>query len=277
MSSLGWGIDPYGTGPYGGVTAASGMSIANAVAISTHEVQVTLTQEPMHAQGTNVGDALNPATWDVQRLADGALFHVLDARIGDSNHIFILTLFEPLGPATVQHRVSSSTLLDVGGAGIVPPTSADFAGLIAAAVATPTAQTVQRGASVQDLANPQPVVQGGTLRIGTSGDYESETGVALLRKLILRRIMTAPGDFFHLPNYGVGIRQKQPLVTTDLVQLKATIESQARAEPEVDDVSCSLLQSADGSLQIQLRVRSKNTGQQFSVGTTVPASGTIAL
>ena len=51
---------------------------------------------------------------------------------------------------------------------------------------------------------------GGSLRIGADGDYVADEGTELMKKLILRRLLTPKGAFFHLPDYGYGLAVKEP-------------------------------------------------------------------
>lgn len=113
---------------------------------------------------------------------------------------------------------------------------------------------------------------GSTLRINTGGDYVSQSGAELVKKLVLRRLISKPGDFFHLPNYGVGLRVKEPIPTVDLKKLAVQIEQQVNLEPEVAESRANLSYAAGtGSLVVSLKVRLKATGDVIQADLVVPS------
>lgn len=114
---------------------------------------------------------------------------------------------------------------------------------------------------------------GGTLTVETSGDYGSVSGDELVKKLIFRRLISSPGDFFHLPEYGLGLSEKEIVHSANLVQLKAEVERQILLEREVEEASVRLTIDQD-ILTIQARVRLKN-GNQLDI--TVPTEAQITL
>lgn len=117
----------------------------------------------------------------------------------------------------------------------------------------------------------------GTLVIESGGDYASMTGAELIKKLILRRLTTKPGDFFHLPNYGIGLREKEPLPVADLRKLAKAIELQVAQEPEVAAVKATLAYSASAAvLNVRVQAQLKTSGQQVAVAVAVP-TGQVVL
>jgi len=275
---LGWGRDPFGTSPYGSAVQGTGIGLVSAVAISTHEVQVTLSGAAVHVNPDIAGDALNTLTWQIQRLDTQEFLHIILSTVVEPN-IYILTTVEAFGPYSVLHALSTNTLLDLNGVVIHPPRVVQFAGLIAATEASPLASVAQRSAATSDIANPQQPngtdLIGGTLLVSSSGDYEEESGEDLVRKLILRRLISSPGDFFHLPDYGIGLRLKEPTPAGDVVKLKAAVEQQALKEPEVDSASATVIQSANGTLSIQMSVILKQSGQQLTIGLQATPAGLV--
>jgi hypothetical protein len=267
---MSYGISPYGIGLYGGMVAD--LSISQAVAISTHVVQVTLTKQPQNILKSLPGDVLNPATWSITRGDTGQGFNILEiTKVSET--VWDIRTLESFASANVFHTVSSSVLLDTGGSVIDVPRSAQFRGLLDASKATPERRAATRNQAIRDYRNP-PAPSGlnslsGTLIIGTDGDYQLEDGQTLVRKLIYRRLTTIPGSFWHLPNYGAGIRVKEPVPATGLIKLRAEIERQVKLEPEVERVRVSLRQSAN-SLIITVRARLRPTGQQVTFPLQVP-------
>ena len=111
---------------------------------------------------------------------------------------------------------------------------------------------------------------GGTLVINSAGDYELESGAPLLKKLIIRRLITKPGGFFHLPGYGVGIGTKELLPAANLIKLRADVLKQVRREKEVSKASVQLTLSTQNKLTIIVKARTV-TGE--NVDFSIPVSG----
>ena len=272
MTALGWGLDRYALDPYGSTQLGVGINLVHAVAVSTHDLQLTLSGVPLHASTAVSGDALNPSTWLVQNLSTGAFLHVV-AISPVTTTVYSLKTFEKFGSVKVQHRVSSTTLRDTFGQLLVPPTSADFAGITAEEDVSQETRAANQKLAARDLANSQtPQSPAGVLRINSDGDYINVTGVDLVRKLIFRRLMTKPGDFFHLPNYGAAlVNSKEPMpVGGDLIKLKATIESQVLLEPEVSEAKATLSLDTQGILTVTVLAKLRQTGQQISIGLKTP-------
>lgn len=276
----GWGTMPWGLGSWGlsFASALADLSISGAVAQTTNSVRVALTAPALASSPTVAGGALNPATWSVTRLDTGDGFTVL-AVTQVASDVYDVHVLEDFAPFFVLHRVESTTLRRVDGAVVVPPTSADFQGLASASTATLAALAASRLLSPVDVANPptprSPSV-GGTLVITSGGDYESVSGAELVRKLIIRRIVTNVGDFFHLPNYGIGINVKEPLPSNDLVKLQTDIERQALLEPEVEEVRVGLTLTPNNILTITVKARLRQTGEVLAFPFEFP-SPVVAL
>jgi hypothetical protein len=90
-----------------------------------------------------------------------------------------------------------------------------------------------------------------SLRIGSNGDYQDMSGADLLRKLVLRRLMTPRGGFFHLPQYGLGIIEKR--LWPDIAVLKGQVEREVRREPEVVDDAASIQLTTGGVLTVRVK------------------------
>ena len=272
MTFAGYGRDPWGLSPWGASALGDGIHLVSAVALSTREVQVTLSGLALAEAQTAPGDALNPATWVLQRLDTMEYLNVVAVRPA-SPTAYILTTVQEFGAADVTHRVSSTTLLDPSGILLAPPRAADYLGILAADKATQDAMIARRQAISRDIANPQLPPPGGllagTLIVNAAGDYEMEAGTPLVKKLILRRLTSSPGDFFHLPEYGIGFKVKDPVPSSDLVKLRAAVELQVRREPEVQDVAATLYLQPGNVLYIQLKARLR-TGDVIDVGLPAP-------
>lgn len=274
----GWGFDDYGLLPYGDAAASIGASISSARAISTRQVTVTVNGLVQDNSFFLPGDALNPATWTVQRLDTSEFLHVVGVE-QTGTYEYTLLCLEEFGEVSVTHRVATATLLDTSGALINTPRQADFAGILDKAKSSTAEVLGQRRVASRDFANaqvPMAAYEAGTLQVDGSGDYVLESGPSLVRKLILRRLMSAPGDFFHLPTYGLGLRVKEPVPAADLGRLKASIEAQVAREPEVETARATLtLDAGTGVLSVSVRAQLRKSGEQVDVGFETGPGGLV--
>ena len=267
---MSFGISPFGTSPYGCVTPD--LSISNAIAISTHVVRVTLTKEAQDIIRSIAGDVRNPLTWKITRSDTSQGFTVV--KVSKVSQLeWDIRVLEKFASRFVSHSVSSTTLLDAGGSPIDLPRTAQFVGVIAAAESSPERIAAGRRHGIRDLNNP-PAPSGsnsvsGSLVISAEGDYQLHDGPDFIRKLIFRRLTTERGAFWHLPNYGVGLKNKQALPGGGLLKLKAEIERQLKLEPEISKVAATIRQSAS-VLNILIQAQLHPSGQQVQFPLEVP-------
>jgi hypothetical protein len=269
MTNYGYGIQEYGTQQFGNFYPTGLITITSAMAIGTNEVKVFLNNPPKRNSSTGTGDALNPLTWDIQRLDTAEVLSVAFVNMYGPT-IFGLVISGKFGDASVLHRVGSSTLLSETNELILPPKYVDFIGISTLEDSQFGLAKLRKTYPV-DISNPHTPslnieTTGGTLIINSSGDYETVTGEELIKKLIIRRLITNPGDFFHIPEYGIGLPVKETISTSDLVSLKSSIEKQIKREKEVSDCLAQIEMSADGVLNIKIKATLRDTGKQIEVG-----------
>jgi len=222
----GWGQGQWGLSTWG-LGSVEVLYLVAAYANSTRSVRVELSRPARAGNPTRLGDATNPASWTVTHPATGRTYTVLGAVMVGPQTVELYVL-EAFPPYPQELRVTATALRDAGGALVDSPAFLPFLGVTPAVAAGV--------AAARDLANPQfdeADRLGGVLRVTTAGDYETHSGEALLKKLVLRRLMTTPGGFAHLPNYGLGLQVKEPLVLQDLQKLRAEIRRQLSYEPEI--------------------------------------------
>ncbi len=267
MAIEGWGLDQWGLEKWGGVDPLPPLTLDSALAISTKEVQVTLNREPQSLAPTAPGDALNPDTWIIQRLDTAQIFSTLSVR-QLSPLVFVVNVLEDFGPSTATHRILSTTLLDADGGQISNPplNRADYAGILSAEAKDEVTRARLRINAVRDVANPPlpatgtGTTVGGTLIINNAGDYDLESGAPLLRKLIIRRLITTKGGFFHLPDYGLGLGVKETLPAANLITLRAEAIRQIKREPEVEETDVQLTLSTQNELTVRIRAKTRTGG-----------------
>lgn len=131
-----------------------------------------------------------------------------------------------------------------------------------------------------DIANPHLIRDAGIVdppplgqhQINDHGDIALESRLQGVRKRILRRMTTLRGEFFHLPEYGVGQPIKDMLRPALLRALEAEIRSQVRREPEVVSANVKLSQPKGQPSILVIAVSARTT-----LGLDVAASQTIDL
>jgi hypothetical protein len=116
----------------------------------------------------------------------------------------------------------------------------------------------------------------GLLVLDSRSDIDVQAGVEALQKRILRRLMSRPGGFFHLPRYGVGLRAKEVRRTTSLMVLRADVEAQVREEDEVEDVSVEVSAPTTGVLVVIVRA-SLTWNRTMVLTVSVPDDGPIEV
>ena len=251
----GWGIN-WG----GGTRVGSGapvFSVAGASAYTNRSVLVTFTDTPFFGSVIDAKSASNPRNWTITDIDTGAALTVVSVvQVTGQPQVIVSTLQAFTAPLDTYQVSVAGSVIATDTTVLTSPTNAEFFGAVWIQQGIPTQQLV-------DVFNPQGQenLSGGSLQIGSDGDYVNESGLTLIRKLITRRIITAVGAFRHLPGYGAGLPQNATLTPSDLVSLRAQIQSQVLLEPEVDAASVALTGNALNMLTIQVaaKLRSSNT------------------
>lgn len=272
--SGGWGSGSSGTSPWGTGGSSGALAIGAIYPVGSHVLRVEFNDAP-EANPEALGSALNPNLWTVTRLDTLERLYVVSVAAYSAPLVFDLLLQKSLGSINVAHRVEASEIRDLTGS-LMAALSAEVQGTLDHDLATVERRIVRRRQGISDLRSvPVPVADqfGGTLRITATGDYQRESGVPLVRKLILRRLMTAPGEFAHLPDYGAGLKVKEPLPNRSLIALKKEIQRQVLREPEIAEATVSITQYADKNiLVVQVAARLRKTDERFSVDVPIDLS-----
>ena len=262
----GWGAAPWGTSAWGTGFGPT-LTVEMVRAATIRSARVRLSQPPLLKSTIVPGDGYNPNTWYVENLTTGELLTVEAIARISAVEVEVFTV-ETLPPYPQQFRVGAPTLLTAIGVLMSPPSYGDAWGLTFVSQQTEAHQLL-------DLKNPQLPLNdqpGGTLNVPPGGDYDVHTGIDVLRKLVIRRLTTAPGSFFHMPDYGIGLRLKEPLVTPDLVRLRADIQQQLLKEPEFDAVQAAVALTPDGVLRITIKARLSKLNQEVVIPVEVPTA-----
>lgn len=261
----------WGGGSTGAAPPVGGFFVVAAIASSSTTFQVAMSENPLFASPLRSGDASNLANWSLIRMDTGERVPLLFVRgLQGVPDVLEFGIFGRFVSPLVQYRVTAGLqLLSDTGDPIIEPRNALFAG-------SPEALRGAQTRELVDIRNPQVQKDqfNGGLVVRSNGDYDLESGVTLVKKLIIRRLTTLKDEFFHLSgrDYGAGVENKAFFTTADIVALQADAERQVRREPEVGDVSVGVSLTADSRLTINVKARLKRTGESFSVTTTIPST-----
>jgi hypothetical protein len=232
--------------------------------VGARTLHVTFTRDPLFDSPIGRYDASNLQRWVVTRDDTGRALPMLAVRQVDEDALSVEILFsEPFANSPlITYTVEAEGIHSASGDLLVDPRELSFAGMPGVRAA------VDQARPLLDLFNPQVDrdVLRGSLQVGTDGDYEKHGGVGLLRKLIVRRITTAIGEFYHLADtdYGAGLQPKQLFRPGDLVVLRTQLQNEIVKEPEVADSDVSLSLRASGRLDIRASIALR-TGQNLTV------------
>jgi hypothetical protein len=210
----------WGTGKFGGDAeafygAAGPFELEFAYATSERSLRVGLTREPQNLHPFMPGDVLRPLTWTVTRLDTGKNLYVVGVTPFEKPKVWDIVTRDRLGTVVVQHRVQTTTLRSRAGLVIGAPNTLDFVG-------------VKNTNNLHPLAPEQGVVdienrsfgEGTAWRIGPSGLYTLESKVPALKKRMLRMLSSEPGSWSGDPDFGVGLKPKEPLPEGDIISLE---------------------------------------------------------
>ncbi len=267
---MGWG------GSWGGFWAGGpvgAFTLAAARAVGARAVRVTFTRQPLFSSPIGLFDASNLLNWTLTRIDTGRRVPMLGVRaVADDLLSVELVLSEPFASSfLIEYLVQASTIMSADGLMLVDPSGAEFAGMPA------LREVVDRPRPLVDLKNPQTgrATLNGALSVGTSGDYDQESGEPLTRKLVYRRIVTALNEYYHLAGtgYGAGLTPKRILRAGDLVVLRTQLEAQILQEPEFSSVTVLLTLQRTGRLDVQTKLKIKNVNQQVTLNFPINPTG----
>lgn len=230
---------------WGGSNVASAVFYVAKVAAATNRaIDVTFTIAPKVVTPIGAGDALNLANWTVVDVMTGVASTVLAiASVGPLT--VRLTLMGPMNRSHDYLVTASTALVSAAGYPITTPRTGTILGM--------AQRRAKQARTLVDVRNPQTdSPNGGALVTTSAGDYDTEDGLAMLRKLVFRRLTTAVGGFYHLPGYGFGIDVSIPYPSSQLYTLKSAIEREVRQEPEIARADASLTITPDGVLTVSI-------------------------
>lgn len=284
--SGGWGAGPWGSSPWGAGDDEQ-LAILGAVAVRENVVRVTFNQAPIFDRTLSPNDASDPDRWSV--VADTSTIgldgeaarpvlvvavEVADIVLSFGAEIDV-TVDRPFSPFPTYYRVSANQLIAQATMMPLDPAASSFRfqGLYRILRNPQTEATVPS----RDLANPQDyeamLIGGdalpgapdasllGTFPVDASGDYAFDQGLVQIKKRIFRRLMTTPGSFAHIPDYGVGIPTFAKKLNTAATRAKVVAESQRQIllEPGVVEATVSAETDPTAPNVTRFRIRARTS------------------
>lgn len=294
MTATGWGSLPWGGGPWG--AGGTPLELLDALAVKENVVHLTFSTAPYLSKQLDPHDASNPERFQIVNLAEpvGLDGHVARpvrpvlverAKVkGSLGAVLAVTTDRPMSPVPSQYRVVVNQLIAEDGGLLVPgKTAREFPGLYRQLrPQSPSSPTPSR-----DIANPQtysaqldPIPQAGdphflgVIPIDASGDYAFDQGISQLKKRIFRRLLTNPGSFPAIPNYGVGVLRYGKKLGAEAIrqQIVQDAEAQIAQEPDVAAVKVTAFSDPTAPSVTIFRIRVRPSGSQGTTQFDIPFS-----
>lgn len=284
----GWGSGSWGFSPWGFGTGP--LQLLRAFAVRENVVRLFFDQPVYFTQVLDPGDGSNPRSYSVVAVpgiaGDGdptRTVNIIRAEIvkeagagGQQVDLVVDRAFSPFFcryiVAVGDVRAGSGSLLDAAF------TSYVFDGVQAGRLPMVPDQAI----GMRDIANPQTLaalvglpdataatpLMLGTFRVDATGDVANDSGIISWKKRVIRRLITRPGGFAHMPAYGAGIPQQvKTLGRPGSRQLLAfSAEQQIRQEPETVSATVRIVQTG-GQFRYVIDALTKlsNKPQRFEV------------
>lgn len=259
----------FGTSTWGGISVTT--QLLDAVPLGPRLVAAKLEGEPLQSSQYVVGDALCVNTWTITRPDRVSPLFITGVHKVSGTE-FRLQLADTLGDDSVTHTLSAQQLRSKSGLLAVYPRDITFAGPPYQAVVP--SPTIADPIDLKGQSSYQNGAPGG-LSVGADGDYDEESGAPLIRKLILRRLLTPKGAFYHLPNYGFGLRPKMFLRPSQLQLLKSAMREEIVRERGVANADLSLRLSREGVLTVSITVALQKPNILVPVVFSMTPAGTV--
>jgi hypothetical protein len=251
--------------------------IVQASAIQNNIIDVDFNVPPLAINPNNANDALNPANWALSDSRGNKIFiasisvPIFNPALQTNNGIssgsnltniknglsLFLTTASALSASTTYTLTASSNLQGQNGTRITGTLVWTFAGLYSTEVVTYITNLIGNDLSYDFINND--------ITATIDGDWDVMTGIPQIKKKILRRLTTAPGAFFHLPNFGVSIPSKTMLLPSKILKMQKDLRRQIVQEPGVVDANVTITSNSDGNLFVSAVVKTSAT-ESFEIG-----------
>lgn len=251
--------------------------------VSSNHMRVYFSEEPRHASPLGPTDVQNRLNWVISVLSgSGTTPIVEDVENVQKNPLPFATGAWSVDLVVDRKILAPTTYLVVASAAIVAANGTDLLGSppndrgsAPGIMAIPPRQTPQLSSSAGGIDFFYDFFKG-TYQTDGKNDVTVHAGNEYLKKRILRRLISSPGGFFHLSNYGVGLRSKELFDASGLGKIRQRVLDQVLQEDDVQDVQVSVASPAAGELLVFVEVHPKS-GIVFTLNLDVPQSGPVIL
>jgi hypothetical protein len=252
-----------------------------ASALNSNTARVYFNEQPRHVSPLGSTDSLNRDLWQIQLVTAGDP-KVVEPEIGAVENAqfagdFLVAsgISEPsawsvdlrtarrlANERSVFRVVASTDLENDDGSSTLDPAHDrdDFPGVVSVRPREPA----RPARELQDRPDLHYDFFAGTYRLDQASDIGLHSGDDALKKRIIRRILTVPGQFRHLETYGVGVEVKKRFTATRLAELRVAAIKQVKQEAEVGSVAVDASFSG-GVLILTVAVGTRRGRLTFSV------------
>lgn len=144
----GWGLDQWGSGPWGQSYGVVEQPADHAWAAGTHVIRIKLTSIPRHADPRAIGDALNTASWSITKQGTSQFWTIIQVTMVDE-YTYDLRVLQQLNDQFTTFVVAAVGLLKQDGNPYL--LSLTCQGCLASAVSTIERRNAAYGFAVRDL------------------------------------------------------------------------------------------------------------------------------
>lgn len=255
-----------------------------ATAINSNTVRIFLSDEPRHVSPLGSTDALNRFNWtllltvsgdprvvepEIEKLENVQPAADLLASMGivepNAHSIDLRTARRLANERSTFEVIASPSIENAFGNLTMEPPPDDrgsFPGVVAVRprrVPRPVQQREGRQDFRYDFFETQAYL------LDPRRDVDLHGGLEALKKRIIRRLITTPGNFAHLETYGAGLEVKRTFNPGRLAEVRAKVLEQVRAEEEVRSVAVSAEFQPQGVLIVQVTASTTLGRLQFGL------------
>lgn len=265
-------------------TGSNAFRVLLAYTLNSNTIRVLLSMEPRRRSPIGDRDALNRLLWTVEVISgsgDVPVVELVENAIAQPTFVAGVPTAWSVDVRVnrsllraLTYRITASVLMqafDDQTMAVSPQNRDDFPGdMLPRSRRPPPASLMQRGVDFHYLTFD------GRFRVDSRGDVGSHAGIDALKKRIIRRMLSSPGSFYHLPDYGVGFRLKELLRTTDIETVRLRAKREVEREEEVERADVEIIQYAPDTIIVVLTVTTRRQ-QSFTMRFEVPEQGPIGL
>lgn len=235
------------------------LTLVRALAVRENVIRVTFSEVPYYSGLFDPGDASRVEYFTVSPVegtfgADGdpaRLVYAARPDLVSSDPLSIdVVLDRPMSPYPARYDVAVEGLIGNDARDALSPTSQ-----------TLEVEAVYRELVIPSVESPPEPVDFAPGLAPDGRDIASQGAMPSLKERLLRRCLTIPGSFAHLPGYGLGLGSygKKLMVPATRLRLAADAERQALLEPEVTSakVTSSVDTQKTGLVRFTFLVRTR--------------------